>query len=139
MLEPLFSVGERERYERVLFMNDVIFCAEDALKLVAVEEEVDAISGIDILSQQHNRVYDTWILRTITFLLSILLSNFSLFFCYLKKKRRSNQSTSPFCDRLSYFFKVHTRSSFPSVLQLGRNDQFEGETLLRGNEVQESS
>ena len=78
VLEPLFSVGERERYERVLFMNDVIFCAEDALKLVAVEEEVDAISGIDFGIRRRVKkefwsgkvyldvtigMYDSWVAR----------------------------------------------------------------------------
>eukprot|EP00898_Chlorokybus_atmophyticus_P004490 jgi/Chlat1/5041/Chrsp329S00830 len=64
-LDPLFA--SNTTYDKVLFLNDVFFCAEDALVLLLHNAHI--ASGFDIhsIEWESNRVryYDTWVGRDI--------------------------------------------------------------------------
>jgi hypothetical protein len=79
-MEPMYSYPGKEKFTKVFFMNDIIFCSEDVIHLINMQD-VDAVSGIDIIDLTRNLhtptfqklskknkfksnvVYDTWVLR----------------------------------------------------------------------------
>lgn len=64
-LAPMFSSGVK--YDRVLYLNDVLFCAEDAAQLILDNSHMT--SGFDIYSEEQRmtnhllHVYDIWVMR----------------------------------------------------------------------------
>ena len=74
----------KEKFEKIFFMNDIFFCYEDVLKLLSVEE-VDLISGIDILEiesyflgwkkKRAHILYDTWVARDLFFFFKFLFKH----------------------------------------------------------------
>ena len=66
-LSPLFSLPPPP-FHRLLFLNDVLFCAEDALHLLSLAHHTraDLACGLDFDDPQRThtpRFYDTWVMR----------------------------------------------------------------------------
>lgn len=72
-LEPMLNPNQPRKFDRVLFVNDVLFCASDVLKLmeqVINQDDISMACGMDFdldKQQQPNKLgfYDTWVARDI--------------------------------------------------------------------------
>ena len=88
-MEPLFS-NSIGKFDKLFFMNDVVFCAEDAVKLISVEG-VDGMGALDWkFSHYYYRwpinllykmvekltIYDTWVMRDLSKICFITLPTF---------------------------------------------------------------
>nr|KAJ3410404.1 capsular associated protein [Polyrhizophydium stewartii] len=64
-LAPMFR--QHQRYDRIIFMNDVFFCLDDVLELLYETEnqESDMTCGFDFWKQPY-WFYDTWVSRSLS-------------------------------------------------------------------------
>jgi len=65
-MNPLFT--QETRFDRILFLNDVFFCASDALSLLmqATANKADMVCGLDYDTDDNGPgFYDTWVARDI--------------------------------------------------------------------------
>jgi alpha-1,3-mannosyltransferase len=64
-LEPLTRL--KQQFDKIIFMNDVLFCADDVLALIAYAQlhGSDLTCGLDFDNQGGIGFYDTWVARDI--------------------------------------------------------------------------
>eukprot|EP00898_Chlorokybus_atmophyticus_P003747 jgi/Chlat1/4373/Chrsp29S00352 len=65
-MQPLYE-GERHKYERVLFLNDVFVCAEDAMLLLLHDAHIASGFDVNFMDWGRRRIqfYDNWVARDI--------------------------------------------------------------------------